>query len=86
MSSLEFGSWMPDGYYQKGCPNNFRSNPKRKLKDPSADFKRVGRATSEMISALLERPSIMVIDDEEPILTSLGAALPLPRHLLLLIE
>ena len=61
-SSLEFGSWMPDGYYQKGSPTKFRYNPKLKLKDPSADFKRVGMATSDMVSAVLERPSIMDID------------------------
>ena len=53
---------MPDGYYQKGSPTKFRYNPKLKLKDPSADFKRVGMATSVMVSAVLERPSIMDID------------------------
>lgn len=60
--TLKFGTWYPDGYFQGGHGQAASYTPRLKVKDGST-FQNIGRLGSQFQSAMLQRPSILDIDN-----------------------
>merc|ERR1712151_391605 len=59
---LKFGMWQRDGYFQQGRDRPSQYQPRLKVKDGST-FQNVGKLGGSFQSAILQRPSILDIDN-----------------------